>query len=176
MTGNDSAAEPARYVVVGIDGSPEARRALEWAVKEGQLRHAAVFAVHAWSSAHIPLPEPARSEFAKERAERLLEDEVRKVVVQTGLPPLLIRSAIKGEPVEVLIESARHGSLLVLGSRADHPAAYHRIERQCSARADCPVVIVTPTGAHRLETTTQSTGQRWRTQRTATARERRIRS
>ena len=41
---------PAR-IVVGVDGSDSARRAMRWALEEARLRRAAVDVVHAW---HVP--------------------------------------------------------------------------------------------------------------------------
>jgi nucleotide-binding universal stress UspA family protein len=38
-------------IVVGVDGSAEAGRALRWAAEEARLRHAALDVVHAW---HTP--------------------------------------------------------------------------------------------------------------------------
>lgn len=35
-------------IVVGVDGSPHADRALHWAVKEAQLRRAALHVVHGY--------------------------------------------------------------------------------------------------------------------------------
>lgn len=37
-----------RLIVVGVDGSPSGRRALEWAVEEAAGRYTAVQAVMAW--------------------------------------------------------------------------------------------------------------------------------
>ena len=42
----------AESVVVGVDGSPTARRALAWAVEEARVRQAALEVVHVW---HLPL-------------------------------------------------------------------------------------------------------------------------
>ena len=36
-------------IVVGVDGSADARRALDWAIDKARRRHDAVLAVHAWT-------------------------------------------------------------------------------------------------------------------------------
>ena len=46
--GTEQSAEGIARVVVGIDGSDTAGRALEWALEAGRLYHAAVEVVHAW--------------------------------------------------------------------------------------------------------------------------------
>ena len=48
---NKSPRAPA--VVVGVDGSPGARAALRWALREARLRNSPVRAVHAWTFGYI---------------------------------------------------------------------------------------------------------------------------
>jgi nucleotide-binding universal stress UspA family protein len=43
-------------IVVGVDGSPGARRALEWAVGEARLRRAVLQVVHAYQARHLAAP------------------------------------------------------------------------------------------------------------------------
>jgi len=46
--GADRAAEGIGRIIVGIDGSETARRALEWALEEARIHQASVVCIHAW--------------------------------------------------------------------------------------------------------------------------------
>src|SRR4051794_1334661 len=111
-----------RPVVVGVDGSGSAYRAVEWAAAEAARRGAVLRLVRAfsWTSSDHPardggrvaqyrdqLLEVARHQVA--RAEQIAED--------TWPDPETTGQVEIGAPIEVLGSEARRAQLVVLGDR-----------------------------------------------------------
>lgn len=133
-------------IVVGVDGSDDGNRALEWAAREVERRGGTVAAVTAWTwdgieggliAATTPLAE-------RQRAEEILAHAVD--LVRTLYPAAPIASeAVEGRPAPVLIRAAQDADLLVLGSHG-HGRMYHAIlgsvAEECVRAGACPVVIV----------------------------------
>jgi nucleotide-binding universal stress UspA family protein len=139
-----------RPVVVGVDGSESAYRAVEWAAAEAARREVALRLVRAfsWTTSDHPtgrsgqvaryrdqLLDVARHQVA--RAARIAED-TRPEVETT--PQVEI-----GAPIEVLGSEARRAQLLVLGDRGLGGAAglvLGSVAVALAASGACPVVIV----------------------------------
>jgi nucleotide-binding universal stress UspA family protein len=148
----EPAAETTSTIVVGVDGSDGARRALEWAADEARLRDARLLAIHTW---HIPplttgvgpLDPPmtldadtlARLESA---ANELLESEVAAVDT-SGVE--VERQVEASNPADALLAAASDADLLVVGSRGRggfRGLLLGSVSQQVSQHAPCPVVIV----------------------------------
>jgi nucleotide-binding universal stress UspA family protein len=138
-------------IIVGVDGSHDAHRALEWAMQEAGARHAplTVITVHQvaaspWTSAPIFLP---GDEPAAEQARQAAEEAVAKAAAQLGQSqpvPVTVR-AISGLPAQELIEASRDADLLVVGSRGGGGFArlmMGSVSDQVMHHAHCPVVVV----------------------------------
>jgi nucleotide-binding universal stress UspA family protein len=139
-----------RPVVVGVDGSGSADRAVEWAAAEAARRGVALRLVSAfsWTTSDHPvrhdgrvaqyrdqLLEAARHRLA--RAARIAEDT--SPGTETA-PQVEI-----GAPIEVLGSEARRAQLLVLGDRGVGGVAglvLGSVAVALAARGACPVVIV----------------------------------
>jgi nucleotide-binding universal stress UspA family protein len=148
-------------IVVGIDGSPGARAALIWALREAASRRAAVEVVSAcpvdflWTDAY--LPEARRLEAVRSDTEalaRALLEDVRQdpsVEALAGAAALDIEvSVVVGAPAPELVERSDGAALLVVGSRgrgAVRSAVAGSVALHCAAHARCPVVVVHPTPA-----------------------------
>ena len=118
-------------IIVGVNGSPGAHRALDWAMKEAAAHHAhlTVVAVHevpmnGWTGnadilgADVPELEKTR---------RAAEEAVSKAAAQLGesQPASVTLHAANGFPAEELINASRDADLLVVGfagGRRVHPA------------------------------------------------------
>ena len=134
-------------IVVGVDGSDGGRRALDWAVGEADARGSALVAVTAWSWDGLefgPVTATNPTE-AKERATRLLDDEIRALIARHGSHLPVASEVIEGSPSDVLAEAARTADLLVLGSHG-HSRVRHTVlgsvSEACVRKASCPVVVV----------------------------------
>ncbi|GAB7045085.1 universal stress protein [Catenuloplanes indicus JCM 9534] len=134
-------------IVVGVDGSPGGRRALEWAIAEAARIGGTVRAVTAWTWDGIdsgPLTETSPAA-QRHRAETLLRDEIDAVLRQAHDPVTVTAEAAENSPVNALTIAAEKASLLVLGSHG-HSALRHRVlgsvSDGCIRRAPCPVVVI----------------------------------
>ncbi|HEX5201037.1 MAG TPA: universal stress protein [Actinoplanes sp.] len=134
-------------IVVGVDGSDGGRRALDWAVREADARGGAVQAVTAWSWDGLefgPVTATNPNE-ARERATRMLDDEIRGLVARHGSHVPVATEVIEGSPGETLARAARSADLLVLGSHGHsrvRRTVLGSVSEACIRHATCPVVVV----------------------------------
>jgi nucleotide-binding universal stress UspA family protein len=134
-------------IIVGVDGSEGGRRALEWAVREADARGGAVEAVTAWSWDGVefgPVLATSPAE-ARERAVRLLDDEIRALTATHGSHVPIAAEVIEGSPGEALARAGRAADLIVLGSHG-HSRVRHTVlgsvSEACIRMAACPVVVI----------------------------------
>lgn len=134
-------------IVVGVDGSPNAKAALRFALEEAEIRGAAVHAVMAWhlpyygGMAGMPLPVDADAIEGSYRAE--LAAAVDAVVA--GSDATVQRHLVQGTPAGVLLDAAAEAAMLVVGSRGHGGFVgllLGSVSQQVAAHAPCPVVIV----------------------------------
>jgi len=142
-------------ITVGIDGSGHSSRALEWAFKEGAIRHApvTVLTVHSvpmsgWTGNPVKLPRDA-ADLESER--QAAEELTAKALGQLGdaQPSSVTVRAIIGFPAEELIEASRTADLMVVGSRGAGGFArllIGSVSGQVVQHAHCPVVVVPSEG------------------------------
>jgi nucleotide-binding universal stress UspA family protein len=138
-------------VVVGVDGSDQADRALTWSIEEALLRNAGIRIVTAW---HVPLAAYA-GHGASPAAGTTLEDTVRLAaegiagaaadrVRETATELPVETRVIEGQPADVLIDTAIGADLLVLGAPSRHgvSGALTSPAVQCVVHAACPTAVV----------------------------------
>jgi nucleotide-binding universal stress UspA family protein len=134
-------------IVVGVDGSPESRAALRWAVGEAKLRHATLEAVCAWSFPVIPgrdaPPLLVPVEELRDEAERMLSSLLAEEAPDVGIT----QTVVEGNPADLLVDISDGADMLVVGSRGHGGFAgllLGSVSSQCSHHAACPVVIIRP--------------------------------
>ncbi len=132
-------------IVVGIDGSPAAHEALEWALDEARRRDATVEVVLAWHEPFVMgydyLGELDPSAFAGE-AEKIIDATIAAVDT-TGVT--VEHKVIPGRPSQVLVEEAKGAALLVVGSRGRGGFSgllLGSVSQQASHHSPCPIVII----------------------------------
>lgn len=147
-------------VVVGVDGSPGSRAALEHALEDAARRRARLKVVAVVAPAeYLAIPygmgaygmgvPPLRSELlttARDEAQRLVNDVVSERPDIAARTPIDV-AVSTGTPAEVLLEASRDADLLVLGHRGRGgftSALLGSVGLQCVLHADCPVTIVRP--------------------------------
>lgn len=137
-------------IVVGIDGSDNAARALRWAVGEARLRHAELEVVHAW---HQPYAGGYTYEIgtydpgAFEEAARITLDSAVESVDAGDLAQPVQRTLVGGSAAEVILTAAKDADLVVVGSRGRGGFAgllLGSVSQQVAHQATCPVVVVPP--------------------------------
>jgi len=147
-------------VVVGVDGSPGSRAALEHALADAARRSARLKVVAVVAPAeYLAIPygmgaygmgvPPLRSELltaARDEAQRLVDAAVAEHSDIASRVPIDV-GVSAGTPAEVLLEASRGADLLVLGHRGRGgftSALLGSVGLQCVLHAACPVTIVRP--------------------------------
>ena len=138
-------------ITVGIDGSAHSSHVLEWALKEGAIRHApvTVLTVHSvpmsgWTGNPITLPRDAAD---LETEQHAAEEMTVKALSQLGdaQPPSVTVRAIIGFPAQELIEASETADLMVVGSRGGGGFAkllIGSVSNQVVHHGHCPIVVV----------------------------------
>lgn len=132
--------DPGGPIVVGVDGSPEGRLALRFAVAEAALRNAPVRVVHALPEG-FPAEEGAEALAA---AERLLDTALLEV--DTGGKEVPVSAEIvRAEPAEALVDASRTASLVAVGGRGRggfRGLLFGSVSHALIHHAECPVAVV----------------------------------
>jgi nucleotide-binding universal stress UspA family protein len=138
-----------RNIVVGVDGSEPARRALSWAVDEAKIRGCEVVAIYAWTYPIVPpsidgVIAPLPDFEIEEEAKGVLDREIKEVT--GGSDEVKIqRRFVRKHPVTALLSASESADMLVIGSRGlggFSGLMLGSVGQQCVHHAYCPVVIV----------------------------------
>jgi nucleotide-binding universal stress UspA family protein len=138
-------------IVVGIDGSSNGQRALEWGLEEAQLRGWELELVQAAPPAGMldAVTSMSSREELERAAEHLLEQVLEDVVlarVDTG--DLVVHRTVRsGAAAEVLCSVAEGADLLVVGARGRGGFTERMlgsVASQVVQHAPCPVLVVGP--------------------------------
>ena len=137
-------------LLVGMDESPDAARALRWAVEEGRLHAAKVVVLHAWEWPYPGhLGEVADKAIdtlgvdgaAREVLANMVEEALEGVKVEIAVE----QRAVEGSAAKALIDASADADLLAVGSRGRGGLArlvLGSVSEQCAHHAHCPVLIV----------------------------------
>jgi nucleotide-binding universal stress UspA family protein len=141
-------------ILVGIDGSDHSERALEWAMKEGAMRHqpVTVLAVHQVVSSLFGTPQvyPGDRELVEPARVAAQEATDKVLAAMSGPRPESVTvQAVSGIPAKALIEVAGNinADMIVLGSRGAGGfarLALGSVSSQVAQHSPCPVVIIPP--------------------------------
>lgn len=107
-------------IVVGIDGSPSAERALRWAMDEAVSRGCALHVVNVWDYEPLADWTMTTEQDVRARSEALISDALRIASVGRLEFPEIVRRSLRGVPSEVLEKESRDAALLVVASHAGH--------------------------------------------------------
>lgn len=136
-----------RPIVVGVDGSPGARAALVWALKEARLRHCRVDTVsvarHAWAAWVRGVEPSLLPEF---QADQVMARLDQALWGEAPPPSATLEAAFtESSPAEVLVAASRRACLVVVGAHVAHPGP-QRLARsvalEVARHAHCPVAVV----------------------------------
>ena len=148
---------PTGTVVVGVDGSPESRAAVEFALREATRRQASLRVIAAaqlpeyWTIAYGTVDLPSSEEVIADtmRMARETLDEVVAAHPELAAAEFDVE-AIAGPPGPVLVEASEGADLLVLGHRGRgslRSALLGSVGLHCVLHATCPVTIIRPATA-----------------------------
>lgn len=133
-------------IVVGVDGSLSAKRALQWAAEQAKRTGALLMVV---TVANFPSTygwaPPVPDEFDRNaELNARLDNEVKEIVGEDSGVTVL-KEVLAGHPAAVLTELSKRSSLVVLGSRgrgAFVGMLLGSVGLHVASQAHCPVVIV----------------------------------
>jgi nucleotide-binding universal stress UspA family protein len=136
---------PELQILVGVDGSPSAERALDWAIGEAQGGGRALHLVTAWMyPMALGYPFTATVHEVRQAALDVLDQAVAHVAEVA--PDVIVSSeAVEQEPAPALVKAARGADLLVVGSRGRggfEGLLMGSVSLYCVRHAPCSVVVV----------------------------------
>lgn len=112
--------QPKPGVVVGVDGSESAKKAIAYAAEEASSRGVPLIAVYAWMPPLTPGLEYLWSEELVESQRSAAEEAlaIGTAGLATRYPELVIeRRIVQAPPVAALIQTAENADVIVVGSR-----------------------------------------------------------
>lgn len=138
-------------ILVGIDGSPAAKYAVDWAAREAAMRNVPLTIVHAVRPIGITLPQaPVPTAFARwqvENAQKYIDEAVeiaQRVTPDDG--PAQVDSAVLFSPiVPSLLDLSKEFEMVVVGSRGRSALTRTVLGSVCSSlirHAHCPVAVI----------------------------------
>lgn len=136
-------------IIVGVDSSDDARRALALALDEAVLRASELVVVHAYPTpeivalpAIVTLPSDAELQAG---ATQMITDMMAQMSVPNGVH--LTTVIASGGAAQVLCEQSKTADLLVVGARGlggFRGLLFGSVTHQVVANAHCPVLISVP--------------------------------
>jgi nucleotide-binding universal stress UspA family protein len=140
-------------IVVGVDGSDGAARAVTWAAAQAVRTGAALRLIGAWqppvatsyATLSAPYLDPTPFEDAAKTAVRRAEAQVREDIGDRAPP--VAGAAVVGSAAEVLLDEARRASLLVVGTRGRGglaSALLGSVSATCSHHTPVPLAVIGP--------------------------------
>jgi nucleotide-binding universal stress UspA family protein len=142
----DSWTGDGRGIVVGMDGSDHAARALRWACEEARNRNAALTAVLAWGlfdQHHVEPDAPFDPKYGAKDARAFLEHAVASSL--HGSVADVTQEVVNDLPARALIDSAADAELLVVGARGlggFGDLLVGSVSHRCLTHSLCPTVVV----------------------------------
>jgi len=137
-------------IVVAVDGSDTAQRALAWALDEARARAARVTAVHAWHPAYVsgyPYTEPVFEPDEFERASRQVVAAAIEAADSSGLAAPVEQRSARGGAAAAILDAAAGADLIVMGSRGlggFKGLLLGSVTAQVTHHAEATVVVIPP--------------------------------
>jgi len=132
-------------IIVGVDGSSQSRRALQWALSEAAVRRAPLTVLSARDDRAATC---TAGDLTQDQAAEEVQELVDQVVSsQPGPAPPVTVQVIPGSPAAELLSAGQHADLLVVGSRGSGGLGrlgVGSVSSQVAYDAACPVVIIFP--------------------------------
>ena len=134
-------------IVVGVDGSPAALRALRWAGDEADRQRAELLVVHGWTYPYIELDSSTGQarDLTKVDAACTLDRAIERAVERFSTTPT--PCLVEASAPSALLATVRDGDLLILGSRgrgALTSAVFGSTVNSVLEQSAVPVIVVPP--------------------------------
>jgi nucleotide-binding universal stress UspA family protein len=138
-------------IVVGVDGSAAAERAIEWALDEARTHGDHVVLVHAWQYPVVTMrgiqaePWPGVQNLGIEKVAAEALDAVTQSARKRAPDVPIDSRLVEGHPSKVLVDASSAARLLVVGSRGlggFKGLLLGSVSSACAHGARCPIVII----------------------------------
>ena len=138
-------------IVVGVDDSPAAKAAVDWAARDAELRKVSLTLVHAvspnlttWWDASLP---PGLAQWQKEHGRRLLDDAVKTAenACEKAGPTQVSTEVLSSAAIPTLVDMSKDAEMVVAGSGSNGASSGRLLGSVSSAlvrHAHCPVAII----------------------------------
>ncbi|GGQ20003.1 universal stress protein [Streptomyces roseolilacinus] len=146
-------------VVLGVDGSAEGARAVDFAFAEARSRKAPLVALHAWTTWNAPMPGPREASTPYANPPGALAEEEGRLSSEAlagcreRYPDVTVEhEVVHGETRKALIEASRSAQLVVVGARGRGGFAgllLGSVSQALLHHAHCPVAVVRGADARR---------------------------
>ncbi|GAA2246891.1 MULTISPECIES: universal stress protein [Kitasatospora] len=134
-------------IVAGVDGSPQAAAAAEWAAQEAERRGCSLHLVHAVNTGTVtlsPRTSEAVTDLILQNAQDVLDEALGKLAAaHSGLH--LTGDVVPREAAMAILTAAEHGELAVVGTRGHGGFAsllLGSVSLRVCAHSSCPTVVV----------------------------------
>jgi nucleotide-binding universal stress UspA family protein len=136
-------------IVVGIDGSADARRALRWGLKEAAVHGAELQLVHAYPTPELVALPAVVTLPSDDELRKAAEDVIAEVLAGEGGPGEIpvTTTVMAGGAASVLCEVAKGALMMVVGARGlggFRGLLLGSVTHQVVAHSPCPVVVAVP--------------------------------
>lgn len=131
-------------IVVGVDGSQQSRRALDWAIPYAAEMSAAAHAIMVVDTTGLDGP---RRDDRLAQAEQAVARLIAEVVAAYRDAPTVTHEVVEGDPTAVLLDATQRADLMVFGSHrmsSLRNPALGTVSLACIQQGACPVLVIPP--------------------------------
>ena len=138
-------------ILVGVDGSPASRYAVNWAARDAAMRNVPLTIVHAVRAFGPTLPPTPISSgltrWRQEQAQQIVDDaiEIARQSTPDGGPVQVKNDVLFSPVVPTLVDLSKEAQMLVVGSRGRGPLTRSLLGSVSSSlihHAHCPVAVI----------------------------------
>ncbi len=136
-----------RRVVVGVDGSPDSLRAVDYAYLQADQRGAELLVLHAWwPERRQDVADVATSDWPSYEADKQAAVAKSLESAAATYPDVKVRQeVVRGNPLKLLVERSSDADLVIVGARGTGGFTgllLGSVSNDVLRRAACPVAIV----------------------------------
>ena len=137
-------------IVVGVDGSPASKVAVDWAARDAAMRNVALTLVHVangvvapWSQAPLPT---GFGEWQQQRGRQFIDDAIRvaaEATIETG-PVRMKTEMYYSATIPTLVDLSKEAGMVVVGSRGQGAfgSPLGSVSTGLVHHAHCPVAVI----------------------------------